>query len=303
MTIWNRNKRIVRLFLPDDRHCGPRARTKVFLQFLPGSCVSEESPFAEKRRAKFSQSHSMKTKGHSLLPTKFPLCLLLAAALLAAEGHAAPDGPTYPPPGGVTFAASGNGASAGQAGGRTNFYTSLDSEAYGDLYWTFVSIDNPRHSSQSDTGDMVFAGFDPGTGIATWNSTANMVWSTAFGVQSVATKVIVQFQPYSGINSGPLGTGWLVPTTAEAAEIDSLPSTNWALAGIEGENFQVWYQFQTASGSPLLSYYDNSHSLGGSVATGVTGGFYSTVPEPGAGLLVAAGLSTLFLRRKMRTSK
>lgn len=232
----------------------------------------------------------------SRIGTSIGLALLVLGSPLL---YAAPTGPEYPPPGGVTF--SGSGA-AGQATGRTNFYTNLDPAAYGDLYWTFSTIANPYHSTQGATGNMTFGGYDAGTGIATWNSTANMVWETTLGTESVATKLVLQFQPHSGIPTGPLGSGWLEPVTAEDAEVDSLPDS-WVMAHVSAQpppadSFQVWYQFQTDAGTPLLVYYDATPSFGGTVQTGVSGGFYSTVPEPTTGLLVMLGAGALALARR-----
>ncbi len=227
--------------------------------------------------------------------------LFLGLALDAAKLEAAPIGPVYPPPGGVTFSGSGT---AGQTGGRTNFYTNMNPVSYDELYWTFYSIANPYHSSQgSSTGNMTFSDYNASTGIATWNSTANITWDTISGIQSIPTKLVVQLQPHTGLNSGPLGSGWLVPVTATTAGIGSLPA-NWTLADVAAvpqatNNFQAWYQFQTGSGIPLLSYYDSSSStFGGEVRTGVSGGFYSTVPEPTAFMLLAVGAASLIFQRR-----
>lgn len=233
-----------------------------------------------------------------MFPRTLSLVLALAGAHLAALpgafGQESPTGPFYPPPGGVTYSGTGT---AGQSTGRTNFYTALDPEAYGELYWTFATIENPRHSTQSSTGTMTFAGYNPTNGIATWQSSANMVWATPFGTQSIATRLVLQFQPYTGTHSGPIGSGWLTPTTAGDATIDSLPSA-WSVLDIAGQptdEFQIWFQFQTASGTALLGYYDGSHSYGGSVLTSTSGGFYSTVPEPSTYLLIAFTMGALAL--------
>lgn len=225
----------------------------------------------------------------------------MVLASQVATTKAAPIGPVYPPPGGVSFSGSG---SAGQTGGRTNFYTDMNPTFYDERYWTFHTVANPYHSvTQTPTGNMAFSDYNPTTGVATWNSTANITWDTINGIENIPTKLVVQLQPHTGVNSGILGSGWLEPVTAVTADIAALPA-NWVLANVAAvpqvtNNFQVWYQFQTGSGVPLLTYYGNSNQIsGGTVQTGVSGGFYSTVPEPGIGMLMGFGLTSLLLKRR-----
>jgi hypothetical protein len=231
-----------------------------------------------------------------MLRLLFVYSLMIAASVAV---QAEPTGPVYPPPGGVTFAGSGD---SGTTGGRTNFYSNFDPLQYEELFWTFYSIANPRHSSQgATTGNMAFAGYDSATGISTWSSTANMTWTPIQGTQSIATKFVMQLQPFTGTNGGPLGGGWIPPVTAADAGITSLAS-NWPLIDVAAlshptDSFQVWYQYQTASGTPLLTYYNTFNNPNpSSVITSASGGFYYTaVPEPSTGmllLLTGAGLAT-----------
>ncbi len=243
---------------------------------------------------------TMKSKNTRL--TLMGLAMVLTSHVATIE--AAPIGPVYPPPGGVTFSGSG---SSGQTSGRTNFYTNMAPAAYDELYWTFHTIANPYHSlEQTPTGNMVFSDYNAATGIATWNSTANITWDTVTGIENIPTKFVVQLQPHTGVNSGPLMSGWLEPVTAATADIASLPA-NWILADVAAvpqatNNFQVWYQFQTGTGVPLLAYYDaSSQTSGGIVQTGASGGFYSTVPEPTVSMLAGLGLASLLLKRRSRS--
>ena len=231
--------------------------------------------------------------GPPVVPVLPPIILASAAYSLT---------PVYPAPGGTTF--SGSGVS-GQASGRTNFYSGFDEGQYEELAWSFITIPNPYHSSEVDSGgNMTYSGFNAASGIMTWNSTSNAVWSTASGTQDTATRLVAQFQPFTGTASGPLGAGWLVPTTAATEALESVfgGSAGWPLVDVDAtgseDQFQVWYRFETASGTPILSYYDASSSLGGSMNTGTNGGFLAAVPEPSVSLLGWIGAGLLLRRRR-----
>ena len=216
---------------------------------------------------------------------------------------AQPVGPQFPPPGGVIT--SGSGA-PGQPSGKENYYTSFDSSQFSQLYWTFSEVANPYSNSQGPTGDMAFAGYNPATGEFVWNSTVNTAWGTTLGTVSTGTKLVVQLQPYTGV-AGLLASGWLTPTTASAAGITTLPPSQSVLDvandGGVADAYQVWFQFQTASGIPLLSYYNsfNNNIAGEGINTSAQGSFYSVapVPEPSTFALAGlAGLGLLLRRRK-----
>lgn len=235
------------------------------------------------------------------LKTGLIRALIAFLSLPSLRADAPPAGPSYPPPGGVVFSVAG---SAGLSSGRTNFYSNLDPSDYDELYWTFYSIDNPWHSSQGGSiGSMSYSGFNVSTGIATWNSTANMIWSTAQGTENISTRLVVQFQPYTGVASGPVASGFYTPVSAASADIGALPDA-WPLLDAvavtnPANSFQVWYRWETASGTPLLEYYNATSSVpNGEVRTSLSGGFYHTVPEPTSAGLVALGLGVLCARRR-----
>jgi len=228
-----------------------------------------------------------------------PLLPLLAAFCLSSVATQAQIlGAVYPAPGGTTFSSSGTPISAT---GRTNFYSGFDLNATEDLWWSFTQIANPRLSNQSATGNMAFSSFNASTGIATWTSTSNLVIPTfTSGTVSTATKLVAQFQPYTGAGNAPLGSGWLTPTTAGAEGIPGF-SSGWTFADVVS-NFQVWHQFQTSSGVALGSFYDSlSTSSGVQLVTNSSGGFYYTpIPEPStyAALIGVAALGMVAIRRR-----
>jgi hypothetical protein len=240
-------------------------------------------------------------------PSRFRLSasvlpLLLLAAPVASAAYSLT--PVYPAPGGTTFSSSGT--SSGQLGGRTNYYSIFDESQYDELAWSFITIPNPYHSTESGSGgNMTFSGYNPGTGVMTWDSTSNAVWATAFGTQDIATKLVAQFQPFTGThNAAPLGSGWLVPTSAANEALSSVfgGDGSWPLIDVDTtgvqNQFQVWYQFQTGTGVPLLDYYNISNSMGGSMNSGFSGGFLVAVPEPSSALLGGLGVLALLRRRR-----
>ena len=151
---------------------------------------------------------------------------------------------------------------------------------------------------------MTYSGYTGTTGIMTWSSTSDAVWNTAFGTQSVGTRLVAQFQPFTGTSSGPLGSGWLVPATAASEALESVfgGTAGWPLVDVDAtgseDQFQVWYRFETTSGTPLLSFYDSSNSLGGSIITGTNGAFLVAVPEPSGALFALLSTASFVLRRR-----
>lgn len=219
---------------------------------------------------------------------------VVSLTIAAAFAVAAPIGPVYPPPGGVTF--SNNGAAPGSISGRTNFYSGLNPSAYDELFWGVVSIDNPRYSSQAPTGQMTFSSFTGG--IAYWNSTANIVYPTMFGSVNAPTRFLLQFEPYTGAHTGA-GGAFYTPTTKGA---ESIPGNSAdPVLDITGTEFSAWFQYQIwtgASWTPLLPYFDSQNTFGGQVVTSNSFGFwYTEVPEPSSLPLMAAGIGLIALGR------
>lgn len=232
----------------------------------------------------------------------FVRALLLPLFVICAQAQVI--GPIYPAPGGTTFATSGSSQTTITATGRTNFYSGFDLAATDELWWTFTAIGNPNAIGQGITGNMAFSGFNATTGMSTWTSTANLITPLASGGSaSTGTKFVMQFQPYTGAGNASLGAGWLTPTTAGTEGIPGL-AAGQSVLDVQG-NFQVWYQFQTASGVALADYFNPLPKIQGTqVFTSTSGGFYYTaIPEPStyAALIGVATFGLTFLRKRQVT--
>lgn len=225
--------------------------------------------------------------------------IAVAGALAAAPAAAQIVGPTYPAPGGNVATSSGPSIQAIQASGRTVRYTNFDPSQFSELYWTYQTVSNPWVSNPgASTGNMAFTGYDPSTGIATWSSTANTTFFDPANNSNIsfATFLNVQIQPISS-SVGPIGSGFLTPTTAGAAGITGLPANQIVYSDPSGSDFQVWskYTAGSASGPALGDYYNSfNHFAGAQLNTGSSGAFYSeavvATPEPASLALVATGL-------------
>jgi hypothetical protein len=235
---------------------------------------------------------------HRLAMTRVA-AIAVAAALVASPAAAQIVGPTYPAPGGNTATSAG---SAIQSSGRTVRYGTFDPSQFSELYWTYQTVSNPWVSSPgSATGNMAFTGYNASTGIATWSSTANTTFFNPVSNSTVsfATFLDVQIQPISA-SVGPIGSGFLVPTTAGAVGIAGLPASQIVYSDAAGTDFQVWskYTALSASGPALGDYYNSFNHIGGAqLNTSSSGAFYSeavvAAPEPASVALVATGLVAL----------
>jgi hypothetical protein len=235
----------------------------------------------------------------------FPAALVLA--VFAAPGYASLIGPVYPAPGGSSFSSAG---SVGNNGGRTGFYTGIDLANVSDLYFGMTDVQNVYNSAFSGpTGDMAFLGYNAATGVATWQSTVNLVYANQQGVQqSFVTLFEMQIQPDDNLNQGILASGWLPMTTEAAAGITG-GNPNESVYHVTGSSFQVWSEFViAATGQGVDTAFNNNNNGQGSIFTNTSGGFWYSnpapppppaTPEPGTLGLIGFGLmsAAIFGRR------
>jgi hypothetical protein len=111
----------------------------------------------------------------------------------------------YQPPGGVTFSSSGPGS--GADGGKTFSYTGFNSGAYAKLYWGLNAVANVNEGTPN--GNMIFLNYNPSTGIATWVSTSDWVFTSGVGggCCSTPTQLLVQLQHLHQFQCGLPGHG------------------------------------------------------------------------------------------------
>jgi hypothetical protein len=174
------------------------------------------------------------------------VCVLLFAAVVPASATSYTMG--YPPPGGVTFNASGPGS--GAANGETFSYTGFTPAQYHQLYWGLNTVANVNEGTPS--GNMVFQGYNSTTGIAVWTSTSNWVFTSPInpGCCSTGTQLLVQLQPYTGVNAGFLGSGFLAPTTTKGA-LGIAGDPNEPLYQVVGTaSYQATFELMTWDGVP-----------------------------------------------------
>ncbi|HKB99082.1 MAG TPA: NosD domain-containing protein [Terriglobales bacterium] len=174
----------------------------------------------------------------------------------------------YPPPGGVTFTSSGPGS--GADGGKTFSYTGFNSGAYAKLYWDLNAVANVNEGTAN--GNMVFLNYNATTGIATWVSTSNWLFTSGFGngCCTTPTQLLVQLQPYTNSNLGFLSSGFLNPTTTKGA-LGITGDPNEPLYQVTGPyqatfEFEVWDGNTADAGVPTAgdSIFDyNSNNNGG----------------------------------------
>jgi hypothetical protein len=226
------------------------------------------------------------------------LCFLFALAAVPGAVASSLTGPVYPPPGGVTFSGTG---SIGSGIGRTGFYTSFDSSAYGDLYFGPSSVLDVYTTNAQAA--MTFLGYDPITGIAEWQSTNNWTFVDGITSSTITNGTIFKFQAqnYTGVATGFIASG--LALTNKGA-VGATGNASDPLLHVTG-NFQIQMEFITAGGTPVSDLFNADH--GGpsqQVHTSESNGFYYSdpAPEPGTWVLMISALAGLVIISRRRLS-
>lgn len=208
----------------------------------------------------------------------------------------------FPPAGGATLVQSGS--SVGATGG-TFAYSNFNSGSYLTLYWGVNTVANVAQSDVLNPGNMTFLSYNPSTGILAFGSTAQ--WTFINGATSLPvttnTQLIVQVQPYTGVNSGFLGSGFLTgETTTKGALGVSGNAADPLFQVLSAAPFQATFEFQTWDGTPgnigngldVADFYANNN--GGSnpsvMATSVDFEFWWNVKTTTAKLVQVGGCKT-----------
>jgi len=197
-------------------------------------------------------------------------CALSTAATLT--------GPSYPPPGNVSFVSSGAGSGIGA--GKTFSYSNFDPSAYGVLYWGPTSVQIGY--STSPLGDMTFAGctglsceFDDNTD---WIRPTRMLLTLSGNIGSEQTESSL------GVNTAPTYPLFLV-------------SGNFSATFVFQANNGGWQPIDQISNESLGTFVGNPTN-----DKSVNFGFFSSspTPEPGYSALIGLGLLGFGWTRKRR---
>ena len=238
---------------------------------------------------------------------RYAASALGAVAMLAAGGAAVAatfTGPDYPPPGGVTFAGSGNRLNAG---GAVWTYSGFDLGASGDLYYAFAGgLAFDGNLTGADGLYFDAAASDLANGIAVFTGATSVV---SFGSPlAVDTRMTLTFTD--------LANNALALTTSGAAGFDASGLAG-GLSGADIPTLLVLGDFKVRQEVAARFSGGGAFSAAGSFFDGVQGkspapsqrvssfggGFYSTsagVPEPGVWALMIAGFggAGAMLRRR-----
>ena len=188
---------------------------------------------------------------------------LLVAGWLA-NVNAAPLGPVYPPPGGVSWAQV-SGSSAGDAGGVVWQYTGFNDTQFGELYWGATAT--VTAGLDWNVNALAFAGYSGN--VATW--TGGSWYYNPFG--GGYSYLPIQFR----MTLDPLSGGAFLENPAWHGGLGAVVNNS------VGDDYKVRLEFLVdySGWRPLNSLYD-----GAGANSDFRGGFYYTPNVPDAGTTV-----------------
>jgi hypothetical protein len=232
----------------------------------------------------------------------FAMCIGLFAAVAEGAAIQLDFGPVYPPPGGNSFAGSGNGP--GRAGGFNFIFSNIDLSKEQALYWGMSNADlfgNPVTGLSMQSGSTILNSEVFGISGDAQLSANAWQWSGKSTIipkglppQPINTRVTVTVSA---------GTGaWIQdPTTLG---LDSTFAKPRALWNIKSSSFtaNVLMEAQSPLDTSWQPYNDLADTLRNAgwadqVSTdgSFTGGFYGTVPEPYSLAMIATGAVCLLV--------
>lgn len=215
-------------------------------------------------------------------------------SLLAGSAYGQWIGPTWSPPGGVTWSNLSPGNAAGHVGGATWQVSDLDLGASDDLYFGVHSDYYPTIGIvNSYTNALTYnsSSIDLLNGQAVWTGSVTIPLGSGGSTVRDARYVLT----LTDLNNNPLS---LIDSTT----VSTFPTIQQGILDVSTTEFNLNHQFEIYDGSGFdaaLKVYNELGTVGGTqLLTSTSGGFYA-IPEPGVVSMVAVCAGGLwFIRRR-----